>query len=123
MSLKNVAKETITLSVLMVGRESISTPEVIEKFPKGFTVEDFDIVDAVIDEKPAHYAVITIGEDDSVYYTCGIIITKMIDAYVDECGSLEQARANYVKEEKLKLKLTEGKNKSGKNNLTKVDIL
>ena len=123
MSLKNVAKETVTLSTLMVGRISASTPELIEKFPKGFTVEDFDIVDAIIDEKPAHYAVITIEEDDSVYYTCGIIITKMIDAYVDECGSLEQARANYVKEEKLKLKLTEGKNKSGKNNLTKVDIL
>ena len=123
-SFKNVAIESVTMSLLMVGRTAITTEEIITKYPKGITVDDFDIVDAVIEDKPAHFAVITIEEDDKVYYTSGIIITKMVDAFVEECGNIETARAEYEKDkDKLKLKLTEGKNKSGKNNLTKVEVM
>lgn len=124
LSLKQVAQNSITLSPLMVDRVAVKTEDIVSKYPNGITVTDFDIVDAVIDSKPAHFAVLTFAEDKTAYYTSGIIITKMIDAFVDECGSINEARANYdADSDKLKLKLEKGYDKSGTKNLTKVTIL
>lgn len=119
-----IAQESITASELMNDREKLETADVVGK---KLTIEDFDTVDYTDTEgKATHYAVLTFVEAPKKFYCGGLILTKMLDRVIAEFGDVEKARQAYAEapaDDKLVVKLSEGKSKLSKNNLVTVQIL
>lgn len=116
---KQIAEESLTLSRLHKGREKLETEDVVDM---PLTIEDFDMVYT----EAATYAVVTFVEHPKKFYNCGLILTKMVQAWIDSYDELETAVAEYEKlddDDKVRVQLTEGKAASSKNNLTMVEIL
>lgn len=117
---KETARNTTLLSPLMVGREKISTDDIIKKYPDGFTVLEFDIVP---DGKGKTYPVFTIAEDDELYYCGGIVLNKIAEEWIDGFnGDVESASNELKASGGVKFKLEGTKTKAG-NNLTNVTIV
>lgn len=112
------ALKSTTLSELMNGRIKVSTDEIIQKFPNGFTIEDFDVVD----DKKSQYPVFTVKEDKTICFFGGTILMNMVDGWLAGFETIDECRAAFVEEGGLPVKLSTGKTKNG-NNITKVDIL
>ena len=112
------AKASTLLSDLMQGRTKLGTEEVIAKFPNGFTIEDFDIVN----DSKSEYPVFTIKEDKTVCFFGGAILHNMVNSWTEGYENLEDCRNDFREEGGVRIRLYMGKTKTG-NNLTKVDIL
>lgn len=115
---KQKAKDAIVLSDLMNGRTKLSTDEIIAKFPQGFTISDFDI----INDGKSEYPVFTVKEDAGICFFGGAILNSMVTAWCEGYESLEKCREDFRAEGGVPIKLYTGRTKSG-NNLTKVEIL
>ena len=123
-NLKQIAEETLILSSLVVGREKLSTDEVIDRYPKGFTVVQVDKV-RLIDKKSGEiddFVVALIKEDEEVFIFGGTILTNIVDEWVEACGDLDQVNTELTLTKGVKMKFYHGKTKSG-DNLTKITIL
>lgn len=118
MSLRQIAQDLTSLSPLMEGREKIKTSDLIKKFPDGFEVSEVDIVQQDSDTR---YAVIVPKEDPSIFYTGGLVLTKIVDAWLQACPD----KADLYKEldkEKIRLKLKQERTR-GNNNITTVEVV
>lgn len=112
-----MAKKATTLSELMVGRK-LDTEELIEKFPDGVTVIECDTVDT--DE--AHYAVVRFAEISDAFYTGGIVLTNIVDAWINEYnGDMSLLNHDLHESGGVKVKLTAKKTKNGKN-VTAIEV-
>lgn len=116
-NLRDVAKQVTTLSVLMEGREKIETGDLIKKYPDGIAVNAVDIIET----SEARYCTITFEEDKKKFYNGGLVMTKIADAWL-QCGTLDEVNAELAKNP-VKMKLSEGKTKTGNKNVTIIDIL
>lgn len=109
---KKIAQRETVLSEIMESRQKVEKKDGI------VTIVDFDIVSNKDGEA---YAVCAIN--DTEFINGGTILTNIFTSIVREFnGDIEQARAEYAKSEKLKVKLTKTKTKSGRD-LTKVEVL
>lgn len=117
MSLKSIAQDLTRLSPLMENREKVSTSDMIKKYPNGFEVGEVDIVTL----PDARYAVITPKDDDKIFYTGGLVLTKIVDAWLAVEPDKQQLYKQLDKE-KIKLKLKEEKTR-GNNNITTVEVI
>ena len=117
LNLKQVAKNVTTLSELMEGREKIDTSELVKKYPDGISVNAVDIIET----SDARYCTVTFKEDEKKFYNGGLVMTKIVDAWL-QAGTLEEVNAELAKDP-VKMKLSEGKTKSGNKNVTIIDIL
>ena len=115
---KERAIKATTLSDLMNGRTKVSIDEMIQRFPDGFTIEDFDIVD----DKKAQYPVFTIKEDKNICFFGGIVLMNMVDNWVEGFESIDDCRVAFAEDGGLPVRLSTGKTKNG-NNITRVEIL
>ena len=118
---KQIAEQSMTLSRLHNGRDKVETSEIVDK---PLTVEDFDLV---VRDDGVQYAVLTFKELPGAYYNGGLIITKMVVAWVSEYdGNVDDAAADYAKakdNERVKIQLAETKAASSNHNLTTVKLL
>lgn len=108
---KSVAQNATTLSDIMNERVKV------KKTDGEYTIVDFDIVTV----KGSTYVVCAIN--DKEYINGGMVLTRVFQDIV-ACfeGDIEAAREEYKQSEPLKVRLTRGETKEGKN-ITTVDIL
>ena len=112
------AKAAIQLSDLLVGRNKVGTDDIIERFPQGFTIADFDIINDGKNEYPAF----TIKEDPDLCFFGGAILKSMADSWLEGYETLEECRNDFRLDGGVAVRMYTGKTKKG-NNITKVDIL
>lgn len=113
-----LAKDSLTLSDLHNGRTQIDTDDIIGE---ELTVVDFDLIQT----DDATYATFVFAEHEDRYYNGGLILTKMVNAFVGEFGGVEAARDAYATGDNgvLRIRLSAGKSAKTKNNLTLVEVL
>lgn len=118
MNFKEIARKETTLSDLMVGTK-LTTAELVKSFPDGVTINAVD----VIETEEAHYCVVTFEEIGNAFYTGGKILTKIVDAWLNEFGG-DVAMCNHdlVECGGVKVRFTESKTKDNKN-VTVVEVI
>lgn len=114
----SLAKDSLTLSELHNGREQIDTDDILGE---ELTVVDFDLIET----SDATYATFVFDEYPDRYYNGGLILTKMVNTFIEEFGGLDKARDAYASGENgvLRIMLSAGKSAKTKNNLTLVEVL
>lgn len=110
--LNDLAKKASGVSAITEGKTKLSTEEVIAKFPEGVTISAVDVFRD--SEKDSLYAVCDIAEDETVYFFGGQAITTMVLDFITECGTVEAVNEQ-LKNEPIKIKLTKGKTKKGRD--------
>lgn len=118
MNFRELAKKATSLSELMSNRTRLTTEEMIERFPAGFTIADFDM----LDDSGKQYPVFTVKEDDTVCFFGGVILARMVDEWLGYYDSVEECREAFRAGGGVMIKMSTGKTKKG-NNITKVDVL
>ena len=117
---RNLARKATTLSELMENRVKIQTSDVIKNFPDGITINAVDMIKT----SDAEYPVFTFSEAPNSFYCGGIVLTKIVDTWLDEYnGDLELLNHDLVETGGVKVKLTEAKTRDGKNNITQVEVI
>ena len=117
---RDLARKATTLSELMENREKIQTGEVIKNFPDGITLNAVD----VIKTSDAEYPVFTFVEDSTKFYYGGIVLSKIVDEWLQEYnGDLGMLNHDLAESGGVKVKLTETKTRDGKNNITEVEVI
>lgn len=118
---RDLARKATTLSELMVNREKIQTSEVIKNFPDGITLNAVDIIRT---SGVMTYPVFTFVEDSSRFYCGGVVLSKIVVTWLDEYnGDLGLLNHDLAESGGVKVKLTEGKTRDGKNNITEVEVI
>ena len=117
MDLRGIAKSLTVLSPLMENHEKIETSELVKNFPDGVHVNACDIVET----SEARYSVVLFNEDAGKYYNGGLVLTKIVDAWL-QVGTLEEIN-NELSKKPVKMRFSEGKTKSGGKNVTIIDVL
>lgn len=116
---RDLARKATTLSELMANREKISTEDVIKNFPDGITINAVD----VIKTSTATYPVFTFAEDNKRFYCGGIVLTKMVNMWLDEYNrDLGMLNHDLSESGGVTVKLTESKTKDNKN-VTTVEVM
>lgn len=119
MSYAEVAKKLTKVSDLVIGRTKISSEDLMVKYPDGFTVTRFDIT--TFDDKPQ--AIVTIKEDDTVFYNCPSALTKMFTGMVSMIGTSVADISNDIFESGgIKIKLEKTFSKNGKTYLKPIIV-
>lgn len=112
------AKKETTLSELMTGRK-LETSEIIAMFPDGATVVECDTVTI----EDAHYAVVKFEELPDAFYTGGLVLTKIVDAWLDDYnGDIATLNHDLREAGGVKIKMVEKKTKGGRN-VTSIEVL
>lgn len=117
---RDLARKATTLSELMENRVKIQTSDVIKNFPDGITLNAVDMIKT----SDASYPVFTFSEDSDRFYCGGIVLTKIVNTWLNEYnGDLEMLNHDLVECGGVKVKLTETKTRDGKNNITQVEVI
>lgn len=119
-NLRQIAKDTTTLSPLMNGRNKIKTEDIIKQFPDGVHITAADLAP---NPKGEPYAVILFKEDEHSYYCGGLILTKIVRGMLDACENDFDIMNKELADDPIGIKLAECKTSDGKNNITTVEIL
>lgn len=115
---KELAKKETTLSELMVGRK-LETEEIIAMLPDGATVIACDMVTT----EDAHYAVVQFSEVPDAFYTGGLVLTHIVDAWIKEYdGDMTLLNHDLRESGGVKIKLTAKKTKNGKS-VTSIEVV
>ena len=117
-----IARKECVLSAIMDGRAKISTEEVIRKYPNGITIIGFDVISLDNGEDNSAFPVLVFRENPAECFFGGAVLTKIVAEWVAVCGDVESASRELAESGGVKIKMTPGKTKAGKN-ITKVDII
>lgn len=126
---KQAAQENTLLSAIMVGRDQLTTDDVIDKelnvigfdFAPKFDERGNPIVNPDTGEADT-FGVIVFEEFPNSYYCVGTVFTKVCHAWAAPFESVKEASDVLAAEGGVRVKFTRGKTKKG-NNLTSVEIL
>lgn len=125
-SFKQKAVDSMTLSELEHGRTKLDTDTIVGK---ELTIDKFDIVDVAApdDENPSkrmHYCVLVFKELPDNFYNGGLVLTKMIDSWLEDYESVESCQKAYdAEKEKIKIKAVMSKTNKNNKNLVKIELL
>lgn len=124
-----IANELTLLSPVMTGRDKINTKEIINKYPKGITINEVDIIQMVDDKtgEIGDVAVCSFKEDPTKFFFGGLIITKIVKGWagsyaISEGGSFDKLNADLHAEGGVKMILDEKRTRHG-NSITSVKIV
>lgn len=117
------ARDVVKGSPIMSGRVAIKTEDLIRKYPKGFTLIEFDIIDYIdaVTGETKSYPVFAIAEDSTVYYAGGKSLTDIAMSWCDGC-TVEEASAELKAEGGVRVKLESVRTKQGRT-FTQVEVL
>lgn len=123
-SFKQKAVDSMTLSELEHGRTKLDTEAIVGK---ELTIDKFDIVDVEAPDTESgrmHYCVLVFKELPDNFYNGGLILTKMIESWVEDYETIAECQAAYdAEKEKVKVRAVMSKNNKKDKNLVKIDIL
>ena len=117
-----IARKECILSAIMDGKAKISTEEVIKKYPNGITIIGFDVISLDNGEDNNMFPVIVFKENPAECFFGGTVLTKIVTEWVEVCGDVESANNELAESGGVRIKMTAGKTKAGKN-ITKIDII
>lgn len=119
-----IASKATSLSPLMKGREKLATQEVIENYPDGITIINFDVVstsDNMGNIKT--YPIIQFAEDDTKFIYGGKALMDIVNAWLAHMdGDIETTVAALKADGGVKVILSQQRTRNG-NNFTKVDVV
>lgn len=118
MNLKEIAKQTIAESEILVNRKKIKVEDIIFNYSNGVHINGFDMLNNDEDTFP----VFTFEEDESKYFYGGFILKKMIDGMLNTLGGDFNELNKMLADEPLHIKLKTGKTKKGRD-ITEVEIV
>lgn len=117
--LKELARETTSLSPLMDGREKVSTEELVNGTTQGkITITEIDMIDT----GKSTYPVMLYKEDDGKFYCGGIVLKKIISGWIEYAGNINAVNDMLAKDP-VQVKLELAKTKDGLNNITRVTVI
>lgn len=129
MDFRSIAQQSTSLCQLMVGREKLTTKDVVGKT---LTVIGFDFApkfdkdgQPIVNEETGEaesYGVLIFEECPDRYYAVGVVFTKVCQAWAAGYTTPQEASAALAESGGVKVKFTESKTNAGRN-LTKVEIV
>lgn len=121
----NIAKEQTVFSPVFENREKTTTQDIIDKYPDGVTLVEFDIV-SMYDERSKQdkpVPVFAIKEDDGVAFFGGVVLCKMAQAWAAAYdGDIAAASSELKATGGVKVKLTNSKTKNHQD-VVSVEVL
>ena len=124
MNFREMAKKETTLSRVMENRDKVSMDEIMNNYPGGVTITEFDFIHST-DKKgnPTTYPVCAIKENENICFFGGSVLSKICMAWVDGYnGDVDLTSDELKKSGGVKMKFEKTTTKNG-NNLTGVTIL
>lgn len=116
---KTKANNATKGSKVPAGRDKMTTAEIIEKYPDGVTITEFDLLNS---KRGGRYAVCAFVEDYSKFFCGGTIMTQICESWAEDFESCEEASAALKAEGGVKCRLYHSKTQKG-NDIIKVDIV
>lgn len=113
----DLAKRATTLSVIMTDREKLSTEDVINLYPDGITVTEFDVVTTLdANGAPSTYPVLAFKEDDTKFIYGGKAIMDIVTLWLSHFeGDVETTSKALKSSGGVKMRLEAAKTKQGRN--------
>lgn len=115
---KAIAKEHTEGSFVTVGREKVDIDDIINAFPGGVTVTEFDFLTG----DKGEFAVCAFKEDEKACFFAGKILTDMCKAWVEGYESTKDASADLTAEGGVKLRFKRSKTKANRD-VTLVEVV
>lgn len=119
-TLKGIAVDTLSLSPLMAGREQLKTDDVVGEEVTIIAFDFATITDENGNEKT--FPVLHLKEYPNHYLNGGCLLNKLCMAWTAALGDVETASDALYDEGGVKIRIRNGRTKSGRN-LTTVDVL
>lgn len=117
MSIRDIAKRSVSLSEVMDGKEKISTEEIFEHYEKGFLIDDVDTIN-YNNEQVWVYSI----KKSNYFGFAGSVLANVFNNVLNSYkGDLTAVRED-LKQEPLGVRLYPTKNREGRN-YTAVEIL
>lgn len=129
-SFKESAQASTLLSPIMVGRDKLSTDDILDQeltvigfdFAPKFDQQGNPVVDQFTGEADT-FGVVVFAEYEEMYYSVGTVFTKVCHGWAAAFNGSASAASEALKSQGgVKVKFTRGKSKQGRN-LTNVEIL
>ena len=115
---KAIAKEHTEGSFVTVGREKVDIDDIINAYPDGVTVMEFDFLTGDSGE----FAVCNFMEDEKACFFGGKILTDMCKAWAEGYESTKDASADLTAEGGVKLRFKRSKTKANRD-VTLVEVV
>lgn len=115
---KAIAKEHTEGSFVTVGREKVDMGDIINAFPDGVTVMEFDFLTG----ENGEFAVCAFKEDENACFFGGKILTDMCKAWAEGYNSTKDASADLTAEGGVKLRFKRSKTKANRD-VTLVEVV
>lgn len=120
----NLARKATVLSPLMQGKTKMSVAEIIESYPNGITVNEFDIINNHDSEGVSHYPVLAFNEEPERFAFGGIVMKQIVDSWVAAFdGDIAACSAALKANGGVVLKFSHGSTKDGKRNVTNIEVV
>lgn len=121
----SLARKATTLSPIIEGKEKISVGDIIEKYPDGITITNFDMVNGVDQNtgESSDYPVFTFKEDENKFGFGGHVLKKIIRVWLENFeGDIETCAKALQAAGGVKLKFSRSTTKAGRS-VTVVDVI
>lgn len=120
----NLARKATTLSPLMENRAKMSVQQIIEQYPEGITVAEFDLITTTDNGEPVSYPVMTFAEEPDKFAFGGLVMRKIVDSWVAAFdGDIEACSAALKANGGVKLRFAHDTTKDGKRNITTIEVI
>lgn len=117
------ARKSTSLSDVMNGRTKVSISDIIKGYPAGITLTDFDIVTMTDKGREVSYPVFLFAESESEYFNGGAVLAKIVNGWCAMFeGDVDETREKFRESGGVKVKMEEGRTKTG-NNIVKVNVI
>ena len=118
-----IAEKVLTISPVIVGKNKLTTEEVLAAYPDGVHINAVDFLKSTKPDAP-DYAVLNIAEDSSVWFSGGERLSTLFSAYLanDEIGGDLAVLNAYLAEHPIHVLLSKGRTKKG-NPITLVEVV
>lgn len=108
-----IAKHVMGGSPVMQGRNKMTTEQVIEAYPSGVTIIEFDLIQKADGDT---YPVFAFKEDEGSFFNGGTMASKVVNEWIDEYdGNIDRCNADLKAAGGAKFRLGKAKTKTGKS--------
>lgn len=107
---KKIAQQVLSLTELAIGREKLDTEVILEK---PLTITAFDLIVPADGGNP--YAAVLFAEFPGYYYTGGVVLTKLVNAWCAGFDSIEEASEELEREGGVTVMFHDSKTKNNQN--------
>jgi hypothetical protein len=120
----NLARRATSLSPLVENRTKISVGEIVDNYPEGITVNNFDMVNGTDQSgQPITYPVFTFAEDNTRFGFGGTVLKNIVNSWLAAFdGDIEACAKALNANGGVKLKFSHGRTKAGRT-VTEIEVI